>query len=944
MKAKTIRITAMAVLLLAAMTLGHAQNIPITLNQGWNWISYPYSKPMSISDAMSGFIPSTGDMIKSQNDGQATYLNGRWRGTLTTFIPGQGYHYQSADGTTKTFIFGGAANDPSALPEAAMDGEFTVDANGTKVRFSPGNLQCRVDPSKASQIYLGSGGTSFTIYMPYNTYYNYSLCQMIYKASELHEMGLSAGPITGIAFESYSDNHYQREGVEIWMGPTTLTSISSTSVSTSGMTKVFSGSVTQQTGWTEMAFTVPYVWNGMSNLLVTVATNHGSWSSNSTYWQVNYPGFTCSAYKFNDGNAYDPSLTYSMSTNTSRLNTRFNGKGGVTWRFAENQWDVVGEGNANISESYTGWIDLFGWGTSGHSHGANCYQPWSTSTTDSDYQAYGDASYNLNDQTGEADWGCNPIINGGDQPNQWRTLTINEWYYMINTRNTTSGKRYAKATVNGVSGLILLPDDWKTSYYTLNSTNNGSANYTSNSITASQWSTLEQHGAVFLPAAGYRNGTTVSTVGSYGYYWTTSCSGSSYAYNVLISSTNLDANSYIYRSRGRSVRLVCQSNPRVRTIGMSGVTTTSATVNAEVDCTGSATVTERGVCYNTTGTPTVNDNSQAAGTGTGSFSAQLTNLSAVTTYHVRAYAKIGGTYRYGNELTFTTNSQLVVTTAPVTDISTSYALCGGTVSDCGQNVTARGLCWGTSSGPTLNNSYSYEGTGTGSFISFMGNLEEGVTYYVRAYATTADGTTYGNVRSFIPAPAVSHDYVDLGLPSGTLWATCNVGADAPEDYGDYFAWGEITPKDIYSWDNYKYCNGSSSTLTKYTGSAGDGLSTLLSEDDAATANWGRNWRMPTYDEWEELYNNTTVTWTQQNGVNGRLFSAANGNSLFLPAAGTRDEGSLYLAGYMGRYWSSSLYAAQSKAWFFYFRSGDYDYGVYYGDRYEGRSVRPVREN
>ena len=182
-----------------------------------------------------------------------------------------------------------------------------------------------------------------------------------------------------------------------------------------------------------------------------------------------------------------------------------------------------------------------------------------------------------------------------------------------------------------------------------------------------------------------------------------------------------------------------------------------------------------------------------------------------------------------------------------------------------------------------------------------------------------------------------HAYVDLGLPSGTLWATCNVGANSPEGYGDYFAWGETTPKSVYSWDTYQYGDGS--TFTKYTGS--DGLTTLLPEDDAATANLGSGWRMPTKEEFEELYNNTTVTWTQLNGVNGRLFTASNGNSLFLPAAGGRYESSLYDAGSHGLYWSSSLHAYY--AWYL-----DFDWylfsGVSYGFRPEGNSVRAVREN
>ena len=199
-----------------------------------------------------------------------------------------------------------------------------------------------------------------------------------------------------------------------------------------------------------------------------------------------------------------------------------------------------------------------------------------------------------------------------------------------------------------------------------------------------------------------------------------------------------------------------------------------------------------------------------------------------------------------------------------------------------------------------------------------------------------------------------HEYVDLGLPSGLLWATCNLGANAPEDYGDYFAWGETQPKTIYYWSTYQYCNGSENTLTKYCFDASygyngftDNLTTLESMDDAATANWGNGWRMPTSAEWQELYWNTTVIWTTQNGVNGYLFTADNGNSLFLPAAGYRSGSSLYDAGSDGDYWSSSLASSldtdsPSDAWYYYFDSDIYYMISHWDYRYSGRSVRPVR--
>ena len=753
MKKHLLKFAAMAVLFMAAMTVGQAQNVPITLNQGWNWISYPRSEPMTIQEALSGFTPANGDIINSQTEGSATYLNGRWRGSLTTLVPGKGYMYNSADGTTRSFVFGGDADDPSALPEEALEGEFTVDANGTKVRFSPGNLQCHIDPDLESQLQVGAG-TNTTVYMPYYTWYCYSLCQMIYKASELTAAGLSAGPITGISFESYSTNHYERNNIKVWMMHTSLTTASTTSTSSVG-TQVFNGTVTQQTGWTEIPFSSnTFTWNGTSNVLVTVAMNHGSYNS-STNWQCNSPGFTCCNYNYNDDAAYYPnSISYSMNTSNNRPNTRFHGHGGVVWSFAQSQQDFVGADNANISSTYHGLIDLFGWGTSGHPHGAVYYQPWSSGEGSSNYYAYGDESYNLYDQNGEADWGINAISNGGDQPGQWRTLTHEEWVYLFNTRSTPSGIRFAKAKVRGVNGMILLPDNWSTSYYSLNNTNTANTTFDSNIISSSQWQTLEQHGVVFLPTAGDRY------VNQYyadqGNYWSSSQGVNDYGdpivYGVYFGPgshySSVNAQQYMTRSSGKSVRLVCESNPRIRVLGVTGVSTTTATVGAELDYTGSATVTERGVCWNYAGAPSVDDSHQSAGSGTGGYSVQMTNLASGTTYHVRAYAKIGNTYRYGHEVSFTTHGQLTVTTATVTDVTLSYALCGGTVSDCGLTVTAHGLCWGTSSYPTLDDSYSYDGRGPGSFRGIMNNLASGTTYYVRAYATTANGTVYGTQRSF----------------------------------------------------------------------------------------------------------------------------------------------------------------------------------------------------
>ncbi len=190
------------------------------------------------------------------------------------------------------------------------------------------------------------------------------------------------------------------------------------------------------------------------------------------------------------------------------------------------------------------------------------------------------------------------------------------------------------------------------------------------------------------------------------------------------------------------------------------------------------------------------------------------------------------------------------------------------------------------------------------------------------------------------------DWVDLGLPSGLKWATRNVGASSPTDYGDYYAWGETSPKSVYDWSTYRYCNGSYNSLTKYCSSSSygyngftDGLTTLQPDDDAATANYGG--RTPTQAEWQELIDNTTHQWETIDGVNGYRFTGSNGNSLFLPAAGDRYGSDIDGAGRYGYYWSSSLYTVGPYcAWSCDFNSGSVDMNS--GSRYYGLTVRAVR--
>ena len=193
-----------------------------------------------------------------------------------------------------------------------------------------------------------------------------------------------------------------------------------------------------------------------------------------------------------------------------------------------------------------------------------------------------------------------------------------------------------------------------------------------------------------------------------------------------------------------------------------------------------------------------------------------------------------------------------------------------------------------------------------------------------------------------------HEWVDLGLPSGTLWATCNVGASSPEELGSYFAWGETATKDFYDWSTYKWCNNNYMKMTKYCtvsnyGNDGfvDNKTELDFEDDAAYVNWGPSWRIPSYEQFEELCTSCTSLWTQHNGVNGLMFTGPNGNNLFLPATGMLWGKGLGGVGADGYYWSRTLYNYPNDAFILIFKSNVLSYWDC-SYRSIGLTVRAVR--
>lgn len=463
----------MCLLVLLAANLGlRAQEIPITLNPGWNWICYPNSTAIETNDAFNDFTPMEGDIVKSQN-ASASYRNGQWRGGLTQFIPGNGYLYYSFRTDTTSFV-------------------FTQPYSVTLTTETPTDITA-VNAIGSGMVILPEGAHIF----------QYGLCWDTIPTPDIDDVHTTL-------FYTDASNF--------------ICSIDGLTPSTTYYLRAY------------------MVWdNGLHYGNEVSFTTESAGSGNAPAGAIDGL-FSVSATKqvyFSKGN-----LQYIGSASSPY------------WKFAENQWDYLGNTTGQNSSSQGVDRDLFGWGTSGYNHGATYYQPWKTNTTNSGYYAYGQYTYNLYDQTGKADWGYNSISNGGNQTNQWHTLTTKEWAYVFNTRSTPSGIRYAKAKVNDVNGVILLPDYWSTIYYTLNNTNTATASFDSNIISESQWRVLEQRGAVFLPIGGYREGTVMYNVNSTGYYWSSSYD-STLARIVRFNDSSLSPQLTQYRAYGCAVRLVC---------------------------------------------------------------------------------------------------------------------------------------------------------------------------------------------------------------------------------------------------------------------------------------------------------------------------------------------------------------------------------------------------
>ena len=423
-----------------------------------------------------------------------------------------------------------------------------------------------------------------------------------------------------------------------------------------------------------------------------------------------------------------------------------------------------------------------------------------------------------------------------------------------------------------------------------------------------------------------------------------------------------------------SIFNACKPEPEPQTPGSVKVTTSSVSNITETSAKCGGTVTASGysvgncgLCYSELPNPTINSYITSDQMGTGTFTSTMSGLEPGTKYYVRAYATTSSGTLYGEQKEFTTlgdnnggdddnddngggnggdddeATKPTVTTNSVSNITFESATCGGNVTDDGgANVTAGGVCWSTSPNPTTSDNKTTDGSGIGSFTSKLTNLNENTTYYVRAYATNEKGTSYGEEKSFTteiqeqePSGYINgYAYVDLGLPSGLKWATCNVGADSPEDYsGNYYAWGETTTKTRYTYEN---CVTNGIAFNDISGNR---------QYDAATDNWGSSWRSPKRHEMDELINLCEWEWTQVNRVYGCKVIGPNDNYIFLPAAGLYDDVSLISlftqGGYMCSTPDNSDDELHSACCLFFDEERVYIRSRLY--RYYGRTVRPVSE-
>jgi len=366
---------------------------------------------------------------------------------------------------------------------------------------------------------------------------------------------------------------------------------------------------------------------------------------------------------------------------------------------------------------------------------------------------------------------------------------------------------------------------------------------------------------------------------------------------------------------------------------VTSIMTTTATCGGNITADGGLPVTGRGVCWSTSSTPTINNNHTNNGSGTGSFTSYITGLSKGTTYYVRAYAtNSSGTY-YGLQRYFTTqNGVAVVTTNVVSNIGSTVATCGGEVtSNGGLTVTAKGVCWGTSSNPTINNSHTTNGSGNGTFTSSVTGLSPSTTYYIRAYATNSQGTYYGTQRTFSTTIACNSTLTDYDGNSYNMialgsqcWMKQNLKTTHYAD-GTYISLGSTTSTTVA----YRYYpNGSSSNVATY-GYLYNWKAVMRNSSSSSANPSGvqgicpTGWHVPSYTELTQLENyvgsqSAYLCGGSSTSIAKALASTSGWNSSTTTCAVGNTQSSNNATGFgafpAGYYYGSSYYGEEANLW------------------------------